>query len=141
MPAKRFPAGWLQRVSSSPFFRDDGRQPDDADPVILPRLSEDDWRRLLAFTARRSPAAGELVIRAGEQARALYFIGGGTFDIVLACGARGSAPTLARAGSVIGDVTFRAAWRGFFSANGRSAVSDRGRPDADERLNAVGPGV
>src|SRR5690242_13465107 len=106
MQAMWFSAGWLQRVSSSPFFRYDGRQPDDADPVILPRLSEDDWRRLLAFTARRSFAAGELVIRAGERERALYFVGEGTLEVVLPRGAREPAPTLARAGSVIGEVAF-----------------------------------
>jgi CRP-like cAMP-binding protein len=91
-------------VSSSPFFLYDGSRPgDDVEMVILPRLSEDGWRRLLAYVVRRNFSAGELVIREGDRDRSLHLVAEGTLQIAPR---RGRPPLVVSAGSVIGEISF-----------------------------------
>lgn len=91
-------------MSSSPFFLYDGPRPgDDVEMVILPRLSDDDWRRLLSYTARRRFSAGDRVIRAGDRDRSLHLIAEGTLQVAPQ---RGRPALVVAAGSVIGEFAF-----------------------------------
>jgi CRP/FNR family transcriptional regulator, cyclic AMP receptor protein len=49
----------------------------------LPDRSKEDWERLLGHSEMLRFGPGDLVIRAGEEDRALYIVAEGTLEIVL----------------------------------------------------------
>lgn len=78
------------------------------DLVLLPDLSDENWDKLLAQTARVRFRAGEVVIRHGEAERALYIVADGSLEVFLPrTGDRSEQQiTTIDTGSVIGELAF-----------------------------------
>jgi CRP-like cAMP-binding protein len=71
-------------------------------PAILGQLSDSDWEKFIAFTARRRYPVGAAIVGAGDAERALYFMVSGTVSVKPASG---TATALAD-GEVFGVLTF-----------------------------------
>jgi CRP/FNR family transcriptional regulator, cyclic AMP receptor protein len=76
--------------------------------VFLPTWRDQEWAKLLEYTETRLFNAGDLVLRAGDNERALYLVAFGRFEVLLS---RGEPERLIRfamieAGSVLGEQSF-----------------------------------
>jgi CRP/FNR family cyclic AMP-dependent transcriptional regulator len=89
------------------FFAYPGADEAQGEAVFLPERSEDDWSRLLGHTETLRFGAGDLVIRAGEEDRALYIVAEGTLEVLFPDG-RGELRRhrTVEPRSVIGEVAF-----------------------------------
>ena len=81
--------------------------------ALLPQWRDSDWARLLAHTAARRFGAGEVVIDAGAEERALYIVSTGVLEILAGPygptrkdGRRPRRLALAGPGSVVGELAF-----------------------------------
>lgn len=89
------------------FHYPDGSEAADGDEVVLlPDLGEREWATLLSYTQRRRYVAGDLVIRAGDQERALYVVAAGTLELADGGGRRRRVTATYDPGAVIGEVAF-----------------------------------
>lgn len=72
--------------SSQSYFAqpDLGDDPRHDEWVFLAQGNEDDWARLVAYTKETAFKDGEVVIKAGETDRSLYFLTEGRVDLLLA---------------------------------------------------------
>jgi CRP/FNR family transcriptional regulator, cyclic AMP receptor protein len=72
--------------SSESFFvqPDLGDEPRHDEWVFLAQGNEDDWERLVSYTRETTFRQGEVVIKAGETDRSLYFLTEGRLDLLLA---------------------------------------------------------
>jgi CRP/FNR family cyclic AMP-dependent transcriptional regulator len=86
-------------VSSYFDYPTDG--PADSDLTFLADRAEDDWAAVLANTETRRFGAGDVVIRAGDQDRALYLLTEGSLAV-----ASDAAFRTIDAPSVVGEVAF-----------------------------------
>lgn len=70
--------------------------------------SDQDWRKLFGFTSAQSVAAGDALIRRGEQDRRLFFVLRGRLEVVVSSSDGQSMGPLTRIGegSVLGEQSF-----------------------------------
>lgn len=85
----------------SSYFDYPTEDPADSSLTFLPERGEEDWAVVLAHTETRRFAAGDVVIRAGDDDRALYLLTAGTLAV-----ASGAAFRTIDAPSVVGEVAF-----------------------------------
>ncbi len=76
--------------------------------VFLPTWRDQEWAKLLEHTETRVFNAGDIVLRAGDNERALYLVAFGSFEVLLS---RGQPERLIRfalieTGSVLGEQSF-----------------------------------
>ena len=83
------------------YFDYPTEDPADSSLTFLPERGEEDWAVVLAHTETRRFAAGDVVIRAGDDDRALYLLTAGTLAV-----ASGAAFRTIDAPSVVGEVAF-----------------------------------
>jgi CRP/FNR family transcriptional regulator, cyclic AMP receptor protein len=88
-----------RRVSS--YFEYPTDEPAESDLTFLADRSEQDWAIVLAHTETRRFSAGDEVIRAGDDDRALYLLTAGSLAV-----ASGAAFRTIDAPSVVGEVAF-----------------------------------
>jgi CRP/FNR family transcriptional regulator, cyclic AMP receptor protein len=88
-----------RRVSS--YFDYPTDEPAESDPTFLADRGEQDWAIVLAHTETRRFSAGDEVIRAGDDDRALYLLTAGSLAV-----ASGAAFRTIDAPSVVGEVAF-----------------------------------
>jgi CRP-like cAMP-binding protein len=80
-------AGDDERVDSSESFfpqPDTGDDPRRDEWVYLAQGNEDDWQRLVDYTTEMRFGEHEVLIKAGERDRSLYFLTEGRVDLLLA---------------------------------------------------------
>lgn len=85
-----------------PTEREDG-QPQ---LVFLPRLSDEDWRKFLAYTETQRFRRGDIVLDEDERDRALLIITEGTVTVLATTGRRRRPIATLDSGSLIGEVSF-----------------------------------
>lgn len=85
----------------SSYFDYPTEDPADTSLTFLPERGEEDWAVVLAHTETRRFSAGDVVIRAGDDDRALYLLTAGTLAV-----ASGAAFRTIDAPSVVGEVAF-----------------------------------
>jgi CRP/FNR family transcriptional regulator, cyclic AMP receptor protein len=85
----------------SSYFDYPTEDPADSSLTFLPDRGEEDWAVVLAHTETRRFSAGDVVIRAGDDDRALYLLTSGTLAV-----ASGAAFRTIDAPSVVGEVAF-----------------------------------
>jgi CRP-like cAMP-binding protein len=70
---------------SESFFNrpDHGDEPRRDEWIFLAQGNEDDWSRLVSYTKETHFKDGEIVIKAGEHDRSLYFLIEGRLDLLL----------------------------------------------------------
>jgi len=81
----------------------------DAGDGLMPRdWSDEDWQRLFGFVTIRAVAAGDALIRRGEADRTLFFVLGGSLEVIVNASDGHSMGPLTRigAGSVLGEQSF-----------------------------------
>ena len=80
------PAEPKRTDSSESYFTppETGDEPRHDEWVFLAQGNEDDWARLVAYTKETDFKDGEVVIKAGETDRSLYFLTDGRLDLLLA---------------------------------------------------------
>ena len=83
------------------YFDYPTEDPADSSLTFLPERGEEDWAVVLAHTETRRFSAGDVVIRAGDDDRALYLLTAGTLAV-----ASGAAFRTIDAPSVVGEVAF-----------------------------------
>jgi len=81
----------------------------DTDDGLLPReWRDEDWQRLFGFTTTRTVPAGDALIRRNERDRTLFFVLGGSLEVIVNASDGHSMGPLTRigAGSVLGEQSF-----------------------------------
>ena len=78
------------------------------DALYLPHWTSGDWALLFAHTVPATLAAGDVLIRQGEPAGALYFVASGAMELRAGLGHGAELGELYREppGSVIGEISF-----------------------------------
>lgn len=89
----------MRQVSS--YFDYPTEEPAERSLTFLPDRGKEDWAVVLAHTETRRFSAGDVVIRAGDDDRALYLLTSGTLAV-----ASGAAFRTIDAPSVVGEVAF-----------------------------------
>lgn len=75
-----------------------------ADDTFRARLDPQQWRTLAGYMTRHDMRAGDLLIRQGDNDRAMYLIGAGTFQVYVQGAAPGTSKVaLLRAGAICGE--------------------------------------
>ena len=83
--------------------------------LVIPQWTETAWQELFSYAQPLRIREGELLIQRGVTERALFFVTGGSLDIVRTIGDSSLGPIAAvRPGSVVGEL-------GFFDGRPRSA--------------------
>jgi CRP/FNR family transcriptional regulator, cyclic AMP receptor protein len=85
----------------SSYFDYPTEEPAEGDLTFLAGRGDEDWETVLAHTETRRFSAGEEVIRAGDDDRALYLLTAGSLAV-----ASGAAFRTIDAPSVVGEVAF-----------------------------------
>jgi CRP/FNR family cyclic AMP-dependent transcriptional regulator len=81
-----------------------GVQTLNAEDAFRARLSFEQWRTLTPYLGRHEVRAGDLLIRQGDQDRAMYFLGQGTLQAFVSGGPPGAhRVSILRAGAVVGE--------------------------------------
>jgi glutaminase len=134
---------------SNDFFSYGGKAPADkpaaavaTEPTpalaILGQLSDSDWEKFIAFTARRRYPGGAVIVAAGDTEKALFFVVSGAVSLA----PPGGAATALADGEVFGVLSFLdgAASAVSVVANGPAEVL-RLTPEALEQLSAWQPRI
>ncbi len=102
--------GGLYFAAGADTFKSvDGDEPDRAPGYeVLADLAEEGWHRLLKYTLRREYRAGDILVRRADTERNLYFLTGGSFEILKGDWKGGKMQRVATLGSgaVFGEQSF-----------------------------------